>query len=69
VVLHDVADGADLVVEAAAALDAEGLGHGDLHALDVVAVPDRLEERIGEAEDHQVLDGFLAQIVVDAKDG
>ena len=35
VVLHDVADRARLVVELAAALDAEVLGHRDLHALDV----------------------------------
>ena len=50
VVLHDVADRADLLVEAAAALHAEALGHGDLDALHVVAVPDRLEEGVGEAE-------------------
>ena len=67
-VLDDVADGADLVVELAAALDAEILGHGDLHALDVIAVPDRLEEGVGEAEIEQVLDRFLAEIVVDAED-
>jgi len=32
-----------------------------------VAVPQRLEERIGKAERDQVLDGFLAQIVIDAE--
>ena len=51
VVLHHVADRAGLVVERAAALHAEVLGHGDLHALDVVAVPERLEEGVGEAEE------------------
>ena len=44
VVLDHVADRAGLVVERAAALDAEALGHRDLDAGDVVAVPDRLEE-------------------------
>ena len=52
-VLDDVADRAGLVVEAPAPLHAELLRHGDLHALDVVAVPDRLEERVGEAEHQQ----------------
>ena len=68
VVLHDVADRAGFFVERAAALDAEVLGHGDLDALDVVAVPDRLEERVGEAEEEQVLHRPLAEIVVDPED-
>ncbi len=68
VVLDDVADRARLFVELAAPLDAEALGHRDLHALDEVLVPDRLEEGVGEPEDHQVLDRLLAQVVVDAED-
>ena len=56
------------VVEGAAALDAEVLRHRDLDALDVVAVPDRLEEGVGEAEEDEVLDGALPQVVVDAED-
>ena len=43
VVDDDVAQRADRVVEVAAVLDAEALGHRDLHRRDVVAVPDRLE--------------------------
>ena len=65
VVLHDVAQRAGLVVELAAALDADRLGHGDLHRVDVAAVPDRLEEAISEAEDRQVLDRLLAQVMID----
>ncbi len=34
-ILHHVADGADLLVKRAPALDAEILRHGDLHALDM----------------------------------
>ena len=40
-VLHDVADRAHLLVEGAAALDAEFLGHRDLHAGNERAVPQR----------------------------
>ncbi len=68
-ILHDVANGADFLVERAAALHAELLGHGDLHVLDVVAVPNRLEKGIGEAEIEQILHRLLAQIVIDAEYG
>ncbi len=67
-VLHDVARGPGLFVELAAALDADVLGHRDLDVIDVVAVPDGLEDRVAEAQDDQVLDGLLAQVVVDAED-
>ena len=68
VVLEDVAARAGLLVEGAAALDAEVLGHGDLHVVDVAPVPERLEDAVAEAEDEQVADGLLAQVVVDAVD-
>src|ERR1022692_4196959 len=66
-ILNDVANGADFFVETAPTLHAEFLGHGDLHVLDVIAIPDRLEKRIGEAEVQKVLHRFLAQVVIDTK--
>ena len=68
VVLDQVAQRARLVVVAGAAADADVLGGGDLDVVDVVAVPDRLEHRVREPEGQQVLDGLLAQVVVDAED-
>ena len=68
VVLEHVADRPDGVVERAAALDADRLGHRDLHTAHVAAVPDRFEQRVGEAEHEEVLDGLLAEVVVDAED-
>ena len=68
VVLDDVADGADLLVQLAALLDAEGLGDGDLHPCDRVAIPHPLEERVAEPEDEEVLNRLLAHVVVDAED-
>jgi hypothetical protein len=44
VVLDHIADGADGIVKGAAVSDIVGLRHGDLHAIDVVAVPDRFEQ-------------------------
>ena len=68
VVLHEVAQRAGAVVVARAGADADVLGRGDLDVVDVVAVPERLEEPVGEAERQDVLDGLLAQVVVDAED-
>ena len=67
-VLHDVSDRADLFVEASATLDAERLSHRHLDASNVLAVPDRLEKRIGKTEIQEVLNRFLAQEMVDAVD-
>ena len=64
-VLDDVADRAGLLVEGPAAADGDLLGHGDLHRLDRAAVPERLEDRVAEAEGQEVLDGLLAEVVVD----
>ena len=68
VVLDDVADRARLLVEAGAALDAERLGHRDLHVVDELAVPDRLEDAVAEAQDEHVLNRLLAEVVVDPVD-
>ena len=68
VVLDDVPQAPDRVVEAAAVLDPEVLRHRDLHGLDVAAVPDRLEHGIREAQVGDVLNGLLAQEVVDPVD-
>ena len=58
---------AGLIVESASALHAEIFRHRDLHALDMVAIPERLQKRVGEPEEQHVADGLLAQVMVDAK--
>ena len=68
VVRDHVAQAAGVLVVAAAPLDAEGLRHRDLHVIDVAAVPDRLENAVGEAENQNVLDGLFAEVMVDAVD-
>ena len=65
VVDHHVAQRADRVVEVPAVLDAEALGHRDLDARDVVAVPDRLEDRVREAQEQELRDAELPEVVVD----
>ena len=67
VVLHHVAQRAGFVVVRPAAFDANRFGHGDLHVVDVRGVPQRLEQRVREAQRQQVLHRFFAEVVVDAE--
>ena len=65
---HHVAIGAGLLVEADPVADVERLRHVDLHVVDEIAVPDRLEQAVGEAEGEDVLRRLLAEKMVDAED-
>ena len=68
-VRHDhVAVGAGALVERAARADRQRLGDVDLHVVDVLAVPDRLEEAVGEPQREHVQRRLLAEEVVDAED-
>jgi hypothetical protein len=60
--------GAGVVVEVGASFDRERLGHVDLHVGDVLAVPDRFEQAVGEPEGQDVVDRLLAEEVVDPED-
>src|SRR5581483_5760809 len=63
-----VAERASLLVEPTARADRQRLRHVDLDVIDEVAVPDRLEEAVGEPESEDVEGRLLAEEVVDAKD-
>ena len=67
-VLHHVAQRAGLLVVAGPRADAFRLGDGDLHVIDVLLVEQRLEEAVGEPQDQDVLDRFLAEVVIDPED-
>ena len=66
--LHHVAQRPGAVVVAGPAFNANRLGRGDLHVVDVVPIPDRLEEDVGEAKGQNVLNGFFPEVVIDAID-
>src|SRR5256714_12996910 len=68
-VLYDIAGCPGLFIEFSPAGHAEFLSHSDLHALDVVPVPDGFEKRVGKAEVKNVLDRLFAKVMVDAEDG
>ena len=57
-----------LVVIVGAFFDADRLGHGDLHVVDEVAIPQGLDQGVGEAENQQVLHRLLAEKVIDTVD-
>ena len=63
----DVAESTDGVVEVAAILDAEVLGHRDLHRGDEVAVPHGLEQHVRETQVDDLLGAHLPEVVVDAQ--
>ena len=67
-VLEHVPQGAGLLVVARAVLDSDRFGRRDLDMIDVFSIPDRLIDRVGEAEHEDILDGLLAQIMIDAVD-
>src|ERR1700676_1237383 len=63
-----VAESAGGFVEAATMLDADGFGGGDLDVVDVVAIPKGFDDVVRKAKDHDVLNGFFAEVMVDAVD-
>ena len=62
-----VAISAGLLVKSDAIADVQRLGHVDLDMVDEIAIPDRLEEAIGEPEGQDVLRRLLAEEMVDAE--
>ncbi len=63
---NHVAQSTGSIEVAATHLDANGFGIGDGDVIDVTAVPDGLEDAVAEAEDHDVLHGLFAEVMVDA---
>ena len=67
-VLHHVAHGASLVVEACAAAYTHCLGHRNLYAANIGATPQRLKNGVTKAQHHEVLHGLFAEVMVDPVD-
>ena len=67
-ILHHIANRAGVIIEFPPSGDAEFLGHGDLHAVHIVAIPNRFEKGVCETEEEQVLDRLFPEVMVDAED-
>src|ERR1700680_2243154 len=63
---NHVAKRAGSFIEAAAMFYANGFRGSDLHVIDVVAIPQRFNNVVGETEDHQILNGLFPKIMIDA---
>ena len=63
-ILKHIPQGAGFIIVIRSVFDADGLGLCDLYVVDVITVPDRLKNSVGETEYQDVLNGFLAEIVV-----
>src|SRR5437016_8516031 len=66
VIGNHVAQGAGSIEITATLFDADCFSIRDLDVIDVTAVPDRLEDCVIEAEDHDVLYSLFAKIVIDS---
>ncbi len=55
----------DLVVIAGPPLESDRLRYRNLHMVDIAAGHDRSKQGVGEAQHEQVLNGLLAEIVID----
>ena len=67
-VLHHVTERTGLVVIASPLADTDRFADADFDRFDVVTVPQGLPNGVGETEREQVLNRFLAQIVIDSID-
>ena len=63
-VRHHVAHGSGGFIEARPLLYPNGLGHRNLHVVDMIAIPQRLKDPVGEPLDHDVLDRLLPKKMV-----
>ena len=66
VILDHVAQQAGLFVVSAPILHPQLFRHGDLHVVNVAAIPEGFENAVGEPEHQQVLHRLFPQVVIDA---
>src|SRR4030081_2586889 len=67
-ILQYVATCARLFVEWPPALDAYTLGGSNFNVINVISVPNRLENAVAETKDQDVLHRVFTQIVIDTED-
>ena len=63
-----IAERSGKLVELAPCLDPDCLRRGDLHMIDAVAVPNRLENPVGETKCRDALDRVLSEKMIDPED-
>ena len=66
-VLHHITEGTGLIIVATALFNAQLFSKGNLHIINVLAVPDIFKQQISKADGKNLLNHFLAQIVVNTE--
>src|SRR5262245_7199858 len=64
--LNHVAQCAGSFIESRTLLNAQRFRNGNLHMIDIIAIPQRLEDSISESEDEKVLYRIFSQVMIDA---
>ena len=64
---HHIAIGAGALVKADAIAKTESFRHVDLHMVDEISIPDRLEQAIGKAKRQDILRRLLTKKMIDAE--
>src|ERR1700722_8358505 len=67
-VLQHIANSTGFLIKRPSPFDTNRLSSRDLDMVNVVAIPDRLKDAVAEAEDENILNGLLTEIVIDTKD-
>ena len=68
VILDDVARDAGTFEISAAFFHADRFGDSDLHMVNILTIPERLEDPVRKAQHEEVLNSLFAEVVVDAED-
>src|SRR5215475_9077578 len=66
-ILDHITQSSSILVVASTGADAFVLSHRNLHMIDVFLIPQWFENGIGKTHDQEILDGFLAEVVIDTK--
>ena len=64
-VLNDIARDAGLIEIVPTPLHAKRFRHGDLNVIDILLIPKRLKNLVGEPQHENVLNRLLAEVVID----
>jgi len=66
-ILHDIANDADIVKVPSSSLCTERFLESDLDVGDVLTIPSGAEEGVCKTQYKDILDHFLAEVVIDAE--
>src|SRR5207248_4807850 len=68
VVLDHVAQRPGFFIIAGPGANSLGFAHGDLNVIDILMIPDRLEDAVCKPDNQEILNRLLAQVMIDAED-